>query len=107
MLSQISWQLPTASSTGTLMVQSIELMNAPSLAGNAIYFALQWRPAVVGTKLALLIDDGSHSPHGDWQWSNASGIICDHQTLPYCDQGLIPSAEVTGWTTRVRPAVSF
>ena len=89
-------------STQSALIASYDLGEMPSLAGQAIYMALRWKPAVPGSALSLLIDDGG----GRWQYSNATGLICNQHIVAACHaaSGTAAPAAVGSWRLRVYAA---
>ena len=90
-LETFSWEWAAGASAGsTIGLANFSLSSYPSSAGDAIYLALHWRPAVANSSLSLLIDTGG----GAWQESNATGLVCNRNMVEDCAVGVGPSGQL-------------
>eukprot|EP01045_Picozoa_sp_COSAG04_P011548 COSAG04_NODE_745_length_10645_cov_3.473639_7_plen_740_part_00 len=94
-LESVTWH--AISGQQSVLVASFDLSEMPSLAGQAIYFALRWKPAANGSALSLRIDDGT----GVWQSSNASGLVCNSHAVAGCHESDADAAVAGQWRLRV------
>ena len=90
-LETFSWEWAAGASAGsTIGLANFSLSSYPSIAGQAVYLALHWRPAVANSSLSLLIDTGG----GAWQESNATGLVCNRNMVEDCAVGVGPSGQL-------------
>eukprot|EP01051_Picozoa_sp_SAG22_P003140 SAG22_NODE_150_length_17426_cov_8.082588_5_plen_475_part_00 len=100
-LASVLWGHSTGGNEQSALVAAYELVDMPSLAGKPVYFALRWKPAVNDSALSLLIDAGD----GQWQVSNATGLVCNRHIVAACHSPGSDSPAVAGqWRLRVYTA---
>eukprot|EP01052_Picozoa_sp_SAG31_P001623 SAG31_NODE_55_length_29938_cov_9.154027_13_plen_755_part_00 len=97
-LASVLWGHSSKHTEQSALIASYYLDDDPSLAGQPVYFALRWKPAVNNSALSLLIDAGD----GNWQTSNATGLVCNRHIVAACHTPGADSPAVAGqWRLRV------